>query len=270
MSGFKTIATALTPRGGIETLETAIAWAEAWDAHLEPFCLADMQANMPPMMTPDLVFAAPLPEPTGDEEIAALEMAARDRLKDSSVDWEIPPRGEPLADFGPRLARRLRFADLVVLAGGGADDQGRRETIFEAALYHSRVPILMAPPGAAAGCAHVAVAWDGSDTALAGLRAAMPALKRAERVEVLSIGDEVADGPALLRMLARHDIEAEHVMLPAGGGRVSEALAGGAQDRGADLLVMGAYGHARLRQAILGGVTRDLVRAAPMPLLMAR
>jgi nucleotide-binding universal stress UspA family protein len=140
------------------------------------------------------------------------------------------------------------------------------------------VPVLVLPQGQPIPeePGRIVVAWNRSPEALAAIRAALPLLIRAKAVDIAIIdpddyGPERSDpGGALAQWLARHGVRAEISVLARTLPRVSEVLIRHLRDRQADLLVMGAYGHSRFREAILGGATRELLETAPVPVLMAR
>ena len=110
---------------------------------------------------------------------------------------------------------------------------------------------------------------------MAATRAALPLLKGADLVDITVVdppphGPERSDpGGLLCQMLVRHGVRAEVSVLARSLPRVSEVLARHATDQNADLLVMGAYGHSRFREAILGGATRNMLEQAELPVLMA-
>lgn len=176
------------------------------------------------------------------------------------------------------VAARARYADLVVLPlpygpGRGVDD----EAVTEAALFEGMAPVLAVP---AAGMAmadprRIVVAWNQSREALVATRRAMPFLRRAESVQIVVVdppahGPERSDpGGLLCQMLVRHGVRAEVVVLARTLPRVSDVIARHLRDANADLLVMGAYGHSRFREAILGGATRDMLEKAEVPVLLA-
>ena len=122
----------------------------------------------------------------------------------------------------------------------------------------------------------VVVAWNQSAEAMAATRLALPFLKSAERVDITVIdppqhGPERSDpGGLLCQMLVRHGVHAEVSVLARSLPRVSDVLARHVLDQDADMLVMGAYGHSRFREAILGGATRNMLEKATVPVLMAR
>jgi len=119
------------------------------------------------------------------------------------------------------------------------------------------------------------VAWNESAEALSAVRRAMPLLLAAKEVEILIIdpqrhGTETADpGTELSEMLTRHGAKVEVSIVACTMPRVSDMILRYVSDQDADLLVMGAYGHSRFREAILGGATRNLLEQAEIPVLMA-
>jgi nucleotide-binding universal stress UspA family protein len=176
------------------------------------------------------------------------------------------------------VAARARYADLVVLplpyggARGIAD-----EAVTEAALFEGMAPVLIVPEtGMASGApGRVVIAWNQSREAMVAVRRAMPFLRAAETVQVVLIdppdhGPDRSDpGGMLCQMLVRHGVRAEVVIVARTLPKVSDVLSRHLRDVDADLLVMGAYGHSRFREAILGGATRDMLERAEVPVLLA-
>jgi nucleotide-binding universal stress UspA family protein len=176
------------------------------------------------------------------------------------------------------IASRARYADLVVLRrpygeGRTIDD----EVILEAALFAGTAPVLVVPDTGLRRPApkRIVLAWNQSREAMVATRRAMPFLKQADVVDITVIdppqhGPERSDpGGLLCQMLVRHGIRAEVTVLARTMPRISDVLIRHARDRDADMLVMGAYGHSRFREAILGGATRDLLEQTELPVLMA-
>jgi len=182
--------------------------------------------------------------------------------------------GEPVQ----AIVRLGRASDLIV--AGQADEaavvgDAERRLPGEVMLDAGR-PVLIVPR--AGRVAHVLdrvlVAWDGSREASISLRGAMPLLCKAAHVTLLSLvrdGPDTAHAPASWAMsgwLLRHGVQAT-IERSTTSLRISEALLHRAEALEADLLVMGGYGHARLRERVLGGVTRDVLARATLPVLMA-
>lgn len=156
-------------------------------------------------------------------------------------------------------------------------EDGAMTEIFEAALFGSGRPVLVAPPrwdGTGIG-RRVMVAWRANREAARALGDAAPFLDAADQITVVAVGGGAAyegdtfAGYDISGHLARHGWKVA-LRQPDSFGRTTEdALVEGAQEFDADLIVMGGYGHSRAREFILGGVTRSLVRTAPIPILIS-
>ena len=164
-----------------------------------------------------------------------------------------------------------RLADLIVFAGVGAQADDQRRTAFEAALVGAARPLLLVPQG---GTEHIgrtiAVAWNGSVESSRALVGAMPLLKQADELHVLTAAGariEVEQATALAGYLGWHGLNAQqHALYPESS--AGAALLAKAKELGADLLVMGGYGHSRLRELIFGGVTRHVLHHYDLPVLI--
>lgn len=169
------------------------------------------------------------------------------------------------------IAHKGRVADLVVMghAGTGLDDSSGLS--LNAALLDSGRPLLLAPaamPGTLGK--RVVVAWNGSAESGRAVASALPILEKAEAVTVLTVNehDSLACADELVAFLGWHGITAQHRDVPAGG-NAGMAVLDACKDAAADMLVMGAYTHSRLRQLILGGVTRHVLSHAAIPVLLS-
>jgi len=216
-----------------------------------------------------------------EEEVAA-RVSAVQRVFDSATA-DLGGNGEGQNGFGASLtivegrhativAQRGQLADLVVAARQtDRNDVDEIETL-ETVLFESGRPVLVVPPGHGQhGFGAVAIAWDGSLEASRAVHGAMPLLEAAERVVILMVeeaGKAPASSTALAAALAWHDVAATPQTVK-GEGAISVALLGAAADAGCGLLVMGGYGHSRLRELVLGGVTRDVLAASALPVLLA-
>lgn len=143
---------------------------------------------------------------------------------------------------------------------------------IEAALFESGRPILIVPHAAPAG-KRVVVAWDGSAEASRAVASAMPLLRKADEVVILRAGEEAEPGARrgdLVAYLAWNGIRADEKTLCPDSRSLGPALLAAAGEAKADLLVMGAYAHHRLRRLIFGGMTRYVLAATEIPVLMAR
>jgi nucleotide-binding universal stress UspA family protein len=171
------------------------------------------------------------------------------------------------------VARCGRLSDLIVVGRPtGAEDVGTTSAV-EAAIFDTGRAVLVAPPSAAATfCTSAAIFWNGSAQAARAIGNAVPLLKTAKRVHILAVTPEptpFGGGEALTGYLAWHGVQAESATFAPDARAVGQALLEEADRLNADLLVMGAYTHSRLRQIILGGVTKHVLGNAGFPVLMA-
>lgn len=278
--GYKTILTVITQPGQTAQLDAAVALARREDAHLDVFCLGvdHTQTGYYYAGASAYVFQEAIDRAMASAE--ALETEVRGHLGAQDIRWSAESAVAQMGGVGALIAQRARFADLVVLAqpyGEGAAPDA--EAVVEAALFDGNCPVLILPHGKSdvAGIGRrVIIAWNQSDEALTAIRRARPILKAADAVEITVVdpsphSPEGSDpGGALCRMLTRHGVKAEVAVLAKTLPTVSEVLNRRAAETGADLIVMGAYSHSRLREAIMGGATRHMLERAKVPVLMAR
>ena len=172
------------------------------------------------------------------------------------------------------IAARLgRVHDLTVLTRSDRQTGLPAVITLETALLQSGRPVLVAPAAAPSSIGRrILLAWNGKAQSARALASSLPLLARAERVVVLTVVESHTPGrPAeVVRYLAWHGIRAEGEEVPTtGSGKVGQLILQHAQTSAVDLLVMGAYGHSRLKEMILGGATREVLGHAKLPLLMA-
>ncbi|HEX2020352.1 MAG TPA: universal stress protein [Aurantimonas sp.] len=207
----------------------------------------------------------------GDETEKAI-LAHLDRMGNGCSLRRIDGMPHELAFAAGRLARTL---DLFIL--GRPDDDRSLADLIAAVLFDAGSPALIVPPEAAEARdpQTIVVAWRDTTECSRAIAAALPFLKRAREVFLVSVAEGTASEerhsePAadMARHLARHGVNVEVRHLPKWN-RPADALLNEAKIVGAELLVSGAYGRSRLREMILGGVTRDLLKSCPIPLLMS-
>lgn len=172
-----------------------------------------------------------------------------------------------------RLADRARLHDLTILEAGPRSYDLNGETI-ETTLLRSGRPVIAVPPGHATFSARqIVLAWDGSAQAVRAANDALPFLRAAEAVKIVSVNNETEiheamSGAEFAPHLAHHGVNATINNLPMGEG-IAETLRAQAVLLQADMIVMGAYRHSRARQFFFGSVTRSLLRDSPAPLFLA-
>lgn len=175
------------------------------------------------------------------------------------------------------VALQARYADLTVIGQGAPLDQGERPLVDSLILDVGR-PVLVIPDAGHFPTIgqRVLVAWNGSREATRAVHDALPLLKGAQRVHVIAVnphggmaGHGDIPGADICLHLSRHGVNAicEHVR--AEELNVGQMLLSRAADEECDLLVMGAYGRSRLRELVMGGATRHLLRHMTLPVLMS-
>lgn len=184
-----------------------------------------------------------------------------------SAQWHVETGQEPrwMAAYGTT-------ADLIVASRGSGDDAALR-SILEAVLLESGRPLLI--PGAAAPgvmmAEKIAIAWKPSPEAARAVALAMPLLARTKEIVVMTVEEEEGrrdDADRLARSLAWHGLAATVERLTPGAHGAAETLLAAASTK-AGLLVMGGYGHSRLREWVFGGFTQRVLADAPLPVLIA-
>lgn len=248
--------------------------ARNFDAHLTVAALG-FDPEVPPAPYPagyDNAYAEMLKHSHEETESRAEEVAAA--LDPEGVRLDVAPVAETYSMIGRRFARLARYADLTVFDPpyDGADVRTCHE-IFEATVFGTDTPSLVCPAGTRTiGAESVLIAWNDSREALRAVRGALPFLRRAEEIEIAVIGHRasgMAPAEDLAVMLARQGATATITTLARDGDPVPDLLRQRLTDTGAGLLVMGAYGHSRFREYMIGGVSRDLLADPPVPLLIA-
>jgi nucleotide-binding universal stress UspA family protein len=195
----------------------------------------------------------------------AAGVSAETRLLDASIAGA--------ADLFGRIARRF---DIAVVGQAQRDQGVSEELLIEGALFGSGRPVIVVPRTQTQAMAldQVMICWDGSRPAARAIGDAIPLLERAKSIEIVVVTGErdksgEITGANMKRHLARHGINVEIKRIPAGQVDAQTAILAHAANSGAEFIVMGGYGHSRLREFILGGVTRGILRSMPVPVLMS-
>jgi nucleotide-binding universal stress UspA family protein len=177
------------------------------------------------------------------------------------------------ADLFGRIARRF---DLAVVGQARPKEGASEELLIEGALFESGRPVVVVPyvQTKAATLERVLVCWDGSRPATRAIADALPFLQRAKAIDIVAVsgergkGGEMA-GTNMARHLARHGLKVELKRVSSGDVDVPSAIREQITETRADFMVMGGYGHSRLREFILGGVTRTILTSSTIPVLMS-
>jgi nucleotide-binding universal stress UspA family protein len=192
-------------------------------------------------------------------------LSAETRIIDASIAGA--------ADLFGRIARRF---DVAVVGQARREQGASEELLIEGVLFGSGRPVIVVPHEQKTGLKldRVLMCWDGSRPAARAIADAMPFLTRAKSVEIVVVTGErdksgEITGANMSRHLARHGVTVEIRKIAAGSSGVQSAILAHTTGSGADFLVMGGYGHSRLREFILGGVTRSVLSSMPVPVLMS-
>jgi nucleotide-binding universal stress UspA family protein len=253
----------------------AISVAAAFNAHLTgsvflyaPFVPVSRAGYVPPEV--ELI----------ERDNQATIEAARERFAAASTRAGI--KAEPLTlsaslvSAGDKFGQIARRFDLAVVAQAEPDSNTIEGIIIEAALFNSGRPVIIVPyiQKAPLKLDRVIVCWDGGRAAARAIGDAIPFLQRAGRIEVVVVTNERGkqdqiEGADIGAHLARHGLNIEVKRIPLGDVDVADMLLSHAADEGVDFIVMGGYGHSRLREFVLGGVTRSMLHTMTVPVLMS-
>ncbi|MEX1660848.1 universal stress protein [Thioclava sp. 15-R06ZXC-3] len=276
---YKTILTIVTnPKVDASQLDTAIAVARRRDAHLDVLCMGIDRTQTGYYYAGATAFVQQETIDRAQDEARLANEAVRARLRSEDIRWGADTVVSQIGAMATVVGQRARFADLVVMGRPYGDGRGTDlEAAIEAALFEGQVPVAIVPDSYKGDipAKRVVIAWNQSHEAMRAVRAALPVLKSADLVDITVIdpathGPERSDpGGQLSQMLARHGVNTEVSVLSKTMPRVSDVLNRHIRDSNADALVMGAYGHSRFREAILGGATRHMLEMADVPVIMA-
>ncbi len=269
------------------SLKTAIAVGRTFNGYVEALHVRPELESVIPVVTGD-VSAKALRRLVDEAQAGTAERAegAHRLFQDVALEMSLPLTkvdAEPTVGRfsvawcettgveAREIIRRGRRFDVTVLARPHERDDQAWAMVVTDALFETGRPTLIAPPEPPATVGErLMLAWNDTREAAAGLAAAMPFAAKAGEVTVVSVTEangEVDPGD-IVRALARHGIKAEGAVLGRGKMGVGERLLKEARQRKCDLLVMGAYGHSRLQELILGGATKHVLQHTQIPLLM--
>lgn len=259
-------------------LGRAIALCEAAEAHLSVLVLAI--AVPPPMGDATMVAEAWVQERQTDLKRLEERVGSITKLlAGSALAADVASEYPDLAAVDDVVGRRARYTDLVVVGPDLLGSETLRAKVVEGTLFASGRPVLLLPEASRATLRpkRVLVAWDSSLEAARAVREALDMLVAADNVRLVLVdpvagesGQGAEPGADAAAYLARHGVKVAVDRLPSSGQSVAAVLARHAADMDAELMVMGAYGHSRLRERIFGGVTRSMLEEPPLPILMAR
>lgn len=276
---FRTILSVVGVEQGDDDLNLAADLCDGIGAHLSVLVVA--LAAPPPIGG----YAAMMSDAWLQERQADLERlkertaAVTASLASREISADITSGYPEIAWADDMIGRRARYADLTLIGPKLLVGGQLKEKTIEGALFSSGKPLLIVPEGAQPTLApkRVLVAWDSRIEASCAVRETLGMLTGADDVRLVLVDPEESEvghgaepGADAAAYLARHGVKVTVDRLPSSGHTVAMVLRRHAIDTSAELLVMGAYGHSRLRERIFGGVTRSMLDEPPLPILMAR
>lgn len=248
------------------------------DGHLDVLCIGIDRIQ------PGLYYAGATPIASGEsiqdaiKEARESEENAKAYFDGSALNWSSQSTVAQISGLSHVVGELARFNDLVVLPHPyGKDVPEESAFILEAVLFHGHAPVLVCPPKTPETFGkRIVIGWNDSDEAMAAIKAALPLIAKADAVDVAIIDpkrhaeDQTDIGSNLSKMLTRHGARVTVSVLARTMPKTSDILERHAIDFDADMVVLGAYGHSRLRESIMGGTTRNVLEGFPLPVLMAR
>jgi len=272
----KDIVVNLGLQGSDPAANFAISVAETFEAHLtsvafiyDPIIPGSVMGGIPPEF---IEAQRAESEKSVKAAIDRFEQAA----KRSGISYESRKLSASVAGAAEELGKLARRFDLAVVGQSNRDEGTPIEIVDEGVLFESGRPVIVVPFIQKAGLKldRVMVCWDGSRAATRAIADSMPFLKKAKQVEVVLVttkgfkADE-APGADLAKHLARHDLKVLLKRITSPDIDIASTILSYVSDSNADMLVMGGYGHSRLREFVLGGVTRGILESMTVPTLMS-
>ena len=254
----------------------AVSVAATFDAHLAG--IAFLYDPIVPVSGAGYIPADVIEAQERDNEEAT--RAALDRFNTAcsraGVSAEPLTLSASFAGVGEQFSRIARRFDVSIVGQSEPESSAVEEIIAELALFESGRPVIIVPyiQKAPLKLDNVMVCWDGSRAAARAIADSMPLLAKARRVEVVIVTNERGkqdeiEGADMGAHLARHGLNVDVKRTALGDIDIADVLLSHAADAGSDFIVMGGYGHSRLREFVLGGVTRSIFRSMTAPVLMS-
>ncbi len=277
--GYKTIVTYLAvPDSVPDVMNTVLPIAEKFDAHLtgtHVFAGVPLVGTIGAQVPPEII------DQYADmmrEDAQAIKKAFTEAVKGCGVqtEWRDQEEKSVHLDLLGAILEQTRCADLLVMAQ--TESEQRVGDLVTDIIMDSGRPVLIIPKGGNFGdlSGKAVVGWDGSREATRAVFDALPLLKRAKTVDLVTVGkssdakDAVrAGGGEMASILSRHDVNAELATVDRGDAAAGDALLKYASEKDGDLLVMGCYGHSRLRERLFGGATQHVMKNMIVPVLMS-
>lgn len=268
----------LDPEIDAIAVQTAIELADRMQAHLDVHCFGIDPTRYESVP----IGGAPALTQSGLVEARAqaeqLESWAEKKLVGSLDAYGVSRRVVSHLGLDRPVTQLARYCDIAVASKPyGAGHRVLQSITLEALLFGAQVPVMIVPDNMTQlpEFNRITFAWNESDEALNAARAALPLLRQASQVDIVVVdppaqsAERSEPGGQVSLWLARHGVKCEVSILSKSLPRISDVLMRFAAEHGSDLLLMGAYGHSRFREALLGGVTRDVLEDSELMVMMS-
>ena len=266
-----------TERSPRPAIDASVSLAMDCGAELEAFAVGYESVNDVPFAAEGGLAMAPVFEA---QHASALERAYgalavfEVEAKAAEVKYRSRALGSSFSEAAATVIANARLCDLAIVSQPDPDRQTPDNLLPQTMLLQIGGPLLVVPYifRGALTARRIGICWDGSRLAARALRDAMPLISTSDALTVLTVNEPAsreASADHLLARLASLGFPAKAIRLQADHSRIQSMILSAAGDEGLDLLVMGGYGHSRLQEVVLGGVTRDMFRCMTVPTLMS-
>jgi nucleotide-binding universal stress UspA family protein len=269
------IPTELSPRPAVDG---SVSFALGTGAHLDAMAIGYETASVPLVVEGGMAVASVI-EVEHAQALERAEAALRVfdiEARNAGISYATRAVGALPIEAREMICASARLHDLTVVVQPLGEYDSYDNVIPRELLFQAGGPVLFMPYTfhGAFSAKRIGICWDGSRLAARALHDAMPLLRAADSLAVITIdgADPIPSESStdqLVRYLAKEGLPAKITSLPASRSEIQSILLSIAADESLDLLVMGGYGHSRLQETLLGGVTRDMLRAMTVPVLMS-
>jgi nucleotide-binding universal stress UspA family protein len=266
-----------TERSPRPAIDGSISLAMTFGADLEAVAVGYESVNDVPFVAEGGVAMAPIFEAQHEQALerargalAVFEVEA----KAAEINYRYRALGASFAEAASIFTAKARLSDLTIVSQPDPAYETFDNLFPQTVLLQAGGPILVIPYTfhGALNIGRIGICWDGSRLAARAVRDAMPLLSKANALTILGVNEPAlaeASADRLVARLAGLGLPAKVVPLQSDHSEIQSTILSAAADESLDLLVMGGYGHARLQEVVLGGVTRDMFRSMTVPILMS-
>ncbi|WP_244477599.1 MULTISPECIES: universal stress protein [unclassified Rhizobium] len=274
---FKTVLALIGTEGAEADMDKALTLSAELEAHLSVIAV---RPAISPLGADYPVAASWLQERQREiDELVEVQRRVEEQCRKSGLSFDIGSIYDDLFILESNIGARAMYVDLVVLGQGIRSDSGLRRAAVAATAFDAETPLLLMPRTGMVGAkpGNVLLAWNSRPQAANAAKAALDMLVAADMVHLVVVDPDASyfkngeePGADMAAYLSRHGCKVVVRQFSSGERDVGHILRQIAQELGCDMIVMGAYGHSRLRERIFGGVTASILEDCPIPVFMAR